>query len=191
MENTKESAMEKETKVVELGAEKPKELDPELQKKLDFKKNELEEKKKEYEDFKTEVSNKKYAVKIGSESVFTQLKDFMMNEAEWKGTEAIGVEKVNEELSKSEVKSKATMLNSNVIEAIFYFMSKVTKKGNDEAKEFSKIFKPINDSLGLTRADQDEIKKKETMLGMIHQQVAALEQGLDIDQEIPEETTTE
>jgi hypothetical protein len=128
--------------------------------KLEKRKKLLDILKKKLEDLDTELENKLYLVE-GKQEIAEKLKNFIINEAEWKFSESIGIIQTEEDLSKcikdlSSGKRKELMLSNLAIEAIYYFLTKVTGKGIETSKTYLELLKPISDSLSRAKADKEK-----------------------------------
>jgi len=169
---TEIETVEKETKVVKLETTEPtpRKLTPDQEERLKKAHEELDSLNKGSAD-------KKYAVGISSNEIKDVLVDFIVNKAQWKFTESLGIIESLKTLRKESVKSGAIMLGALEIEAIYYFMSKHEGKGEAEAVEFHKILKPITDVLAKLREDS-QYKQ------ILEARISGLEQGLDLAEDI-------
>ena len=135
--------------------------------------NELEDK---ILNKKKEISNKVYAVSLDSET-FEAYSYFMKNQAEWSGMESLGIKEVNKAISNilkdGGVKNSVIYLNSLVLEASHYFISKSRGKGLKEAEDFLRIYKPLDQALSDSKDDVMEIKNLE-------KELAAAMQGIEL-----------
>jgi hypothetical protein len=130
-----------------------------------------------------ETKDKQYAIKIG-DSLDTLLK-FIDEEANWKFTEALGVQQVHKKLTSCKrdgLKNGCIFVGALEVDAIHYFMSKAEGKGLEKAERFLSILKPMNDAIKLVTADRKEMEK-------LTQQVAAYSEGIDLAEEPVAETT--
>lgn len=134
---------------------------------------EIEEKIKEK---KEEIKSKLYAITMTDE-VFENYENFMTNESEWGGTEALGIKEVVKQIQKIKkdggVKNGVVYLSALPLEASHYFISKTRGKGVESAEKFLKIYKAIDQALGDAKKDAVEIKDLE-------KEYAAAVQGLPL-----------
>jgi hypothetical protein len=130
----------------------------------------------EIQEKSKELETKVYAVQLDEEAL-TLLKDYMSNEVSWNGLECIGVVEVNRILN-GEVKSANNMIFLKAIEiqAIHYFVSKVSGKGLKDAIKYTdfskKVSKHVNESLEKTKGDAME-------LNSLKEKLKAAMQGVD------------
>jgi len=123
--------------------------------------NRIKELEIQIEEKSKELETKVYAVQLDEEAVGL-LKDYMTNEVVWNGLECIGVVEVNRILN-SEIKSSNGMIFLKAIEiqAIHYFVSKISGKGLNEAEKYKdfakKVSKYVNESLEKTKGDGLEL----------------------------------
>jgi hypothetical protein len=129
--------------------------------KLEGRKKLLVALKSKLENFEKELEGKTYLVE-GKTEIAEKLSDFIINEAEWKFSECLGVIQVEKDLQTcikdlSSGKRKELMLSVVAIEAVYYFLSKQMGKGLESARKYMELLKPVSDSL--SRAKQDKDKK--------------------------------
>jgi CRISPR/Cas system-associated exonuclease Cas4 (RecB family) len=144
----------------------------ELDKKVQDAENEFQEKSKE-------ISEKKYAV-TANVNFLEDLKNFIHNDAPFKGAESLGIVQLKKELSSTKVKSSNILLSGLAIQAINYFLMNFEGKGIESAEKISSMIKPINQALVETNEDNRKLKHLEIKLN-------AMRQGLNVD-ELAEET---
>jgi hypothetical protein len=108
-----------------------------------------------------ELKDKVYAVQLDSDAI-ALLKDYLSNEVTWNGLECVGVVEINRVLN-DEIKSSNGMVFFKAIEiqAIHYFISRITGKGLKDAIKYTdfskKVSKHINESLEKTKGDSMDI----------------------------------
>ena len=126
---------------------------------------------------KEELKTKVYALSM-TEKTFQNYYDFMTNDAEWNGTEALGVKEVIKELDKIKkeggVKNSVIFLSILPLEASHYFLSKSKGKGLESAEKFLEIYKPIDQALNDAKNDVMDIKDLE-------KEYAAAMQGITLE----------
>jgi hypothetical protein len=130
--------------------------------------------KKQIEEKRKELSKKVYAVTMDS-STLSMFKHFINEEAEWNSTESLGIIEINKSIQKAEadgVKDNTIYFGSLTIEASHYFLSKGKGKGLESAKNFIKIFKPVDIALG-------NVKEDNLVINDLQKELNAAEQGLE------------
>lgn len=127
-------------------------------------------------DEKIEESRKKvYAVSMDSE-VFQGFKKYITEEAEWSSTESIGIVEISKSIAKIEkegIKDNMVYMTSLTLEASHYFVSKSRGKGLEEAKNFIKLYKPIDIALNDVKEDNRQIED-------IRKKLNAAQQGIEL-----------
>ena len=129
-------------------------IDEELVKELE---NKISEKKEG-------VKNKVYAVTMNDE-LFQKYESFIKNDAEWNGTEALGIKEINKQIQKIKkeggVKNSVIFLGALPLEASHYFISKSKGKGLKSAEEFIDLYKSFDQAIEDAKNDAREIKSLE------------------------------
>jgi len=123
---------------------------------------------------KDEIQTKVYAVSLNDE-LLNSYEYFMVNEAEWNATEALGVKEVNKQIQKIKkegVKSGVVYMPALPLEASHYFISKGKGKGLASAETFISLYKPFDQALGDAKKDVAEIKDLEKQLAAAMQGVS-------------------
>jgi hypothetical protein len=131
-----------------------------------------------------ELENKKYVVE-GKADVASTLHKFLLEEAQWKFSEALGViESVKqvEEASKALMTKKTTelMLPTLAIEAIYYFLTKVEGVGTIAANEYVAVLKPVSDALSRAKQERTDLEQLQRDKGTLE---SAIDSGVDIENE--------
>jgi hypothetical protein len=139
-------------------------------------------------DERTAEINKKYYVVDGGADTGKALLKFVVEEAQWKFTEAYGIMECSKELEaaikKAEV-DKVLFLQILPIEALWFFLNKVEGKGYKEARYYhDQLLKPIGSALHNIKADRDAVNEL-----MLRQ--GSLEAGADFEQTPTNENATE
>jgi hypothetical protein len=101
----------------------------------------------------------------------------MNEEVEWRSKEALGVTEIIkriEAVKKEGIKDGVAYLTNLEVEASHYFIMKWAGKGSSEIKDFISLWKTFEETLALIQQDNAVVKDLE-------QQLAAAEQGLDIE----------
>lgn len=135
---------------------------------------------KELIAFKEKIEKRGYIVEGGSKTGETVL-EWLMNNASWKFTEAMGVMEAVKQVEKGLAdiksgKSKEMLLNNLALEAIYYFVSKQEGKGlADATNYYENLLKPVADALGRAKVDKDAVKDYEY-------KIASAENGLETDE---------
>lgn len=157
----------------EMFKDEKKKIDPkiieELQKKIEEKANELE--------------NKKYLIP-GGVDIAKIIKSFVVKEAKWKFTECLGVVEINRSMHEfiNDPAKKELMVNPLTLEALYYFMARHDGVGLPEAEKFVSLLKAINQAKH--RADEDKKEFEEMQF-----RLQSLQHGIDPDK--PMETFEE
>jgi hypothetical protein len=133
--------------------------------------------KKEVERLRKKSETEKYLIDI-SENDANVLETFIVTDAEWKYTEALGIQQIALDIEKSRKEKKKVFLSATAVEAIFYFLSKVegngsVVKGNSlkDIGTFIRILKSVSVAIEKIRKDNDALKEAEF-------QLASREQGI-------------
>lgn len=152
-------------------------LNVKRQKMVDFLTTRIEQRE-------AELQNKKYIIE-GKAEFAAALLDFVKVEAKWKFSEALGVlESVKqlEDASKSLRSKKTTelMLPSLVIEAVYYFLTKVEGAGLVQAQKYVDMLKPITEALGRSKQDRTDLDQLIRDQGSIE---SAIESGVNLENE--------
>lgn len=126
---------------------------------------------------KEEIQTKLYAVSM-SESTFTKFWEFMVQKAEWSGTEALGIKEVNKQIEKIKkeggVKNGVIYLGALPLEASHYFISKSKGAGLKSAEDFLLLYKSLDQALSDAKEDATEIK-------MLEKELTAALQGITLE----------
>lgn len=125
------------------------------------------------ESFKKEIKSKLYALP-GDDSLVSEIKGFIENEAQWKAMEALGVEELTKRFNDlGEIKNGVFYLNGLEVEALHYFLSKVEGKGRESSAKYLRMVRSVNEGLKMRQADtRQQIK--------LEHELAAAEQGIDL-----------
>jgi hypothetical protein len=125
---------------------------------------------------KEEIKNKQYAVSM-SEETFKRFESFIENDAEWSGTESLGIKEVHKQIQKIKkeggVKNSVIFLGALPLEASHYFTAKSKGKGLKQAEDFLSVYKPLDQAISDAKKDAMEIKELE-------KQLAAAMQGIEL-----------
>ena len=130
---------------------------------------------KELEEKIEESRKKVYAVSMDTEA-FQAFKKYITESAEWSSTESIGIVEISKSISKIEkegIKDNMVYMSSLTLEASHYFISKSRGKGLDEAKNFIKLYKPIDIALNDVKEDNRNIEETRKRLN-------AAQQGIEL-----------
>lgn len=142
--------------------------------------NLVESAKTELEDHKKSLKGKVYPVKVKDADSIDGFIFFIENKAEWKSMEAIGiieVSKILNQVKNEPLKDSCFFLPNLALEALSFFLNRVTGEGKDKAVSFLELFKPINQAMGMVKADTDKMHELERKL-------AAAEHGIKIEEKI-------
>lgn len=130
---------------------------------------------KELMDQREEMRKKLYAVPMDSEC-FGEFKNYIISKAEWNSTESLGIVEISKAISRIEkegIKDNMVYMNSLTLEASHYFVSKSKGTGLEEAKNFLKLYKPLDIALNDVKEDNGKMKE-------IEQRLAAAQQGIEM-----------
>jgi hypothetical protein len=130
---------------------------------------------KEIAEKREELRTKVYAVSM-DEKLFSEYANFIREKAEWNATEALGIIEISKAISRVEkdgIKDNTLYLNSLTLEASHYFISKCKGCGLEDAKNFIKIYKPID--IALNDVKEDSLKIRD-----LEKQLTAAQQGLEL-----------
>jgi hypothetical protein len=123
---------------------------------------------------KEELKTKVYAITF-SDELLAKYEDFIMNEAEWNSTEALGIREVNKQIQKIKkegVKNQVIYMSALPLEASHYFISKAKGKGLKSAESFLDLYKPFDQALGDAKKDVANIKDLEKQLSAAMQGIS-------------------
>jgi CRISPR/Cas system CMR-associated protein Cmr5 small subunit len=126
----------------------------------------VESLKEKLENKKKEIRSKVYAISCDS-SVFSLWKDYILNNAEWNSTEALGIIELEKQIVKIEkegIKDDTIYLTALHLEASHYFISKSKGSGIDNARKFISLYKPFDQALNDAKKDAMEVKDIEKEL---------------------------
>jgi murein L,D-transpeptidase YcbB/YkuD len=131
------------------------------------------------------LETKKYIVEGGSVTGAALL-DFLKTEALWKFTEAKGIVEAVKQVQTAvdnytANKVKHLLIDSTALEAIYYFLSKVEKKGLDAAAFYiDNMVLPVSNALGRAKEDRMELDQLQRDRGTLE---AAIDSGAEIENE--------
>jgi len=147
----------------------------------EFQQAAITQAEKELEDLRKELSTKKYLLDVDKKDV-ELLKTFIVNDATWKFTEALGIVEVTKELDA--IKDGKLFIKALAIEAIYYYMSKVEGTGTKPAgssfpsiTEYLRVLKAITVGVERVKADNEKLNNAEFVL-------AARMEGIEPDSSI-------
>jgi hypothetical protein len=132
-----------------------------------------------------ELETKKYIVEGGEDTAKAVL-NFLNYDAQWKFTEALGVIEATRQIEESAKaittnKTKELLVNALALEAIYYFLTKVERKGLSDAKSFvNGLLKPISDALGRIKQDREGLDQMIRDRGTLE---SAIDSQIDIENE--------
>jgi len=131
-----------------------------------FQLDALAEAEKELAALIKENESKKYLIDINKKDIEV-LNSFILKDAPWKFTEALGIIEVEKEMKKA-IKEGKLFISGVPIEAIYYYMSKVEGSGknvNGEAfqtvETYLRILKGITQGLEKVKVDSEKLKQAE------------------------------
>jgi hypothetical protein len=131
------------------------------------------------------LETKKYIVEGGT-ITGSALLDFLKTDALWKFTEAKGIVEAVKQVQTAidnytANKVKHLLIDSTALEAIYYFLSKVEKKGLDAAAFYiDHMVLPVSNALGRAKEDRMELDQLQRDRGTLE---AAIDSGAEIENE--------
>jgi hypothetical protein len=143
----------------------------------------IEDARQDVENIKKELEGKKYLVDLSAEDQ-EKLELFIAEDAPWTFTESLGIIEASKEISKSRKEKKNIFVPSTSIEAMYYYLSKTTGRGNNvnnstafsNVGEFIRVMKAVSKAIENIRIDNKRIQEAEFVL-------ASREQGVYIEPE--------
>ena len=136
----------------------------------------IQECEKRLQEAKEKFSSKLYAIKFEKSEHIQIFYNYMLEEAEWKEREAVGIIEINKlitKLKKEKIKENTLFIEATPLDAIYYFLSKKTGKGLKEAENFVSVLRPFGIALEISKQDAQSIANLE-------KELAASQQGIDI-----------
>lgn len=149
---------------------------------------EIESLKERVNTIKKDFENYKYRLDV-DQTMMERYVDFIVNEAKFDGKDCLGVPKVYEALEeckkegmKAVMGGKPQYMLSNMhLEAIYYYLTKVTGVGLQEANKIKELLEPVLDSL--SRA----VVRRNTLQSFLEKAEAKLHGIIDPDENIDPE----
>jgi len=136
----------------------------------------IQECEKRLQEAKEKFSSKLYAIKFEKSEHIQIFYNYMLEEAEWKEREAVGIIEINKlitKFKKEKIKENTLFIEATPLDAIYYFLSKKTGKGLKEAENFVSVLRPFGIALEISKQDAQSIANLE-------KELAAAQQGIDI-----------
>lgn len=136
----------------------------------------IQECEKRLQEAKEKFSSKLYAIKFEKSEHIEIFYNYMLEEAEWKEREAVGIIEINKlitKFKKEKIKENTLFIEATPLDAIYYFLSKKTGKGLKEAENFVSILRPFGIALEISKQDSQSIANLE-------KELAAAQQGIDL-----------
>lgn len=151
----------------------------------------------ELADLGNQLRAKKYAVDLDTKTL-KALIDFLATQVKFKGGESLGLAQLDEELRKVKVENGVLLIESTIVQAVYFFLSRHEDTGLVAAKEHQTVFKPFTRAYENIVNDGNSYKKVGDRVSAIEQQVAfqeetlaAANQALEVhDTTVPEETAS-
>lgn len=131
---------------------------------------------KKLKNRREEVSKKTYQVN-GGLATAKALREFIKTDAQWKFTESLGIIEsdrvLGEQIALLEKKEASEIeLGALTIEALYYFLTKEEGKGLAKAVRYvNHLLWPVNEALGVSKADREEINQMEKDLASLQEAV--------------------
>lgn len=136
----------------------------------------IQECEKRLQEAKEKFSSKLYAIKFEKSEHIQIFYNYMLEEAEWKEREAVGIIEINKlitKFKKEKIKENTLFIEATPLDAIYYFLSKKTGKGLKEAENFVSVLRPFGIALEISKQDAQSIANLE-------KELSAAQQGIDI-----------
>lgn len=136
----------------------------------------IQECEKRLQEAKEKFSSKLYAIKFEKSEHIEIFYNYILEEAEWKEREAVGIIEINKlitKFKKEKIKENTLFIEATPLDAIYYFLSKKTGKGLKEAENFVSILRPFGIALEISKQDAQSIANLE-------KELAAAQQGIDL-----------
>lgn len=136
----------------------------------------IQECEKRLQEAKEKFSSKLYAIKFEKSEHIQIFYNYMLEEAEWKEREAVGIIEINKlitKFKKEKIKENTLFIEATPLDAIYYFLSKKTGKGLKEAENFVSVLRPFGIALEISKQDAQSIANLE-------KELAAAQQGIDL-----------
>ncbi len=134
---------------------------------------------KEIDQRKKELDEKLYIVE-GGEEAGKKLLDFITNKAQWKFTEAMGIIEMTKEIQTAIENAKGgkeLFLRTLPLEALWFFINKVEGVGLAEAKDYHyNLVHPVGQALSRVKGDRDQLNELQMRQG-------SLEAGADFEED--------
>jgi len=123
----------------------------------------------------TELGNqlraKKYAVDLDTKTL-KALIEFLGTEIKFKGGESLGLVQLDEELRKVKVENGVLLIESTIVQAVYFFLSRHEGTTLEAAKKHQAVFKPFTKTYENIVADGNVYKKVGERVSAAEQQVA-------------------
>jgi len=119
----------------------------------DIQQEAYEKADKELQEFNKEIETKKYLIDLTKDEG-TILLNFIVNDANWKFTESLGINEVIKNLQETIKKSGSVLLTGTAIEAIYFYLSKVEgvgQKVNSSSIKTVDVYLKLLKALNITR----------------------------------------
>ncbi len=163
--------------------------------KLEQRKELAEKLEKKLVKFKDELESKSYLVE-GKLKTAKKLKDYIDTEATWSFSESMGIIESSKQLQKAiedleKGRHNELMLSNLSLEAIFYFLSKKSGTGLNEAVDFfNHLVRPVSDALNRAKIDKDTRDQMERDLATVQN---AIDMGAvsELEEQLLEEIKNE
>lgn len=130
------------------------------------------------------LQDKKYIVQGGAK-IASLIEAFLTLESKWKFSESLGVieavKQIKDAAKQIETgKVKEIYVPTLVLEAIYYFLTKVEGQGLKAAEAYIEILKPVSDALSRSKADRESIDQMTRDQATLE---SAIDGGADLENE--------
>lgn len=131
----------------------------------------------ELADLGNQLRAKKYAVDLDSKTL-NLLIEFLANNVKFKGGESLGLVQLDEELHKVKVQNGVLLIESTIVQAVYFFLSRHEDSTLVAAKQHQTVFKPFTKAYEHIVSDGNAYKKVGERVTATEQQVAFQEDTL-------------
>lgn len=131
----------------------------------------------ELADLGNQLRAKKYAVDLDAKTL-KMLIEFLGTNIKFKGGESLGLVQLDEELRKVKVANGVLLLESTIVQAVYFFLSRHEDSTLESAKKHQNVFKPFTLAYEHIVNDGNAYKKVGERVSATEQQVAFQEDTL-------------
>lgn len=125
----------------------------------------------ELADLGKQLRVKKYAVDLDSKTL-ELLIEYLAKNVKFKGGESLGLVQLDEELRKVKVSNGVLLIESTIVQAVYFFLSRHEDSTLESAKKHQAVFKPFTKAYEHILSDSNAYKKVGERVTATEQQVA-------------------